>query len=69
MTEASQREENRDADLDATHPGFACRCDACGSYRVYVQNSTGWSPESGGWGSISLICDDCGKSCDIWEPV
>lgn len=44
-----------------THIGFTIRCDECGSERIYVDKTLGFSGESGMWGSIDLVCSDCGS--------
>lgn len=53
------------AEMDKTHPGFTITCNKCKSPRVYVENTLGYSSESGSWGEVTLICDDYGKRCDI----
>lgn len=52
-------------DVDATHPGFTITCRACGSTMVYVENSLGASAESGGWGSVDLICLACSAQVEL----
>lgn len=42
------------------YPGFTVIC-KCGSKNVYTEDSRGWSETSGGWGSLDLVCDDCGN--------
>jgi len=49
------------------YPGFAIKCLACGSERVVLDNSTGYSPESGGWGSLDLVCLDCESEAMIFR--
>ena len=67
-----------DGDLAATmYPDFRITCRAenmvddghCDSTRVIVRNTLGWSPESGAWGDVSLVCLDCGNSTIIVEGV
>ena len=53
--------------LKDTHPGFTVVCDKCKSGDVYVENTIGWSPESGGWGSLDFVCDNCGHRTEIVE--
>jgi len=56
-----------DSDYTDFYPGFIVVCAKCGSKRVRLDNSLGWSPESGGWGSLDLICDDCNNTIAIYE--
>lgn len=51
-----------------THPGFTIICDKCGSKEIYTEDSTGYSEESGAWGSYELVCNKCGNRCSIYEP-
>ena len=39
-------------------PGFAIVCEKCGSANVHIENTVGYSRESGLWGSIEIICDN-----------
>ena len=57
-----------DDDIKATHPGFTVVCDKCGSKRVIVENTLGFSAESGAWGRVSLECQDCDHSADLYSP-
>jgi len=50
-----------------THPGFTVICQQCGCSAVQIQSSLGWSPESGGWGSIDLKCLVCDQTEAIYE--
>lgn len=50
------------------YPGFTVVCDKCGSQNVRLENSMGFSAESGAWGSLDLICDDCENTVSIVEP-
>ncbi len=52
-------------DCDAMHPGFEIKC-KCGSTRVAVDNSLGFSETSGQWGSIDLICCLCGHETSVY---
>lgn len=54
--------------IKKTHPDFTIMCDKCGSIRVKVDISIGFSSTSGAWGSIDLECDDCDASTEIWSP-
>lgn len=53
-------------DCAATHPGFHIIC-ICGRDRVYVENSCGHSAESGGWGSVELVCAGCGARVSVYD--
>jgi len=59
-------QEDKDL-VKQTHPGFTITCDKCGSQRVEVENSLGFSPQSGGWGSVDLHCLDCDARTEIVE--
>lgn len=48
-----------------THPGFTIVCDKCGSKIVIVDNSLGFSAQSGSWGSVDLECLTCGANTEI----
>lgn len=50
-----------------TMPGFTIKCDFCGSKHVYLENTLGYSAESGGWGSLTLVCSKCEKRTDIYD--
>lgn len=52
---------------NATHPGFTVTCNECGSDEVYVDNTVGFSSISGMWGSVDLICANCGNSVAVFE--
>lgn len=52
-------------DCQKMYPGFTVSCQKCSSTRVALRNTLGYSPESGGWGEISLECADCGNKTDI----
>ncbi len=56
-----------EADCKATHPGFTVTCDECGSRAVMVENTLGYSAQSGGWGAVSLVCDGCGQTTELVE--
>jgi DNA-directed RNA polymerase subunit RPC12/RpoP len=43
------------------------KCKECGSKNVYLENNLGFSDISGGWGSIDMICSDCGNKTEIVE--
>lgn len=46
--------------------GFTVFCDNCDSKDIYVENSLGYSPESGQWGSIDFVCANCGQRTVIY---
>jgi hypothetical protein len=60
--------DKRQEASDETHPGFTITCDKCDSTLVMVDSSVGFSAESGVWGSVSLDCQECDASVEIWEP-
>lgn len=43
---------------------FKVTCE-CGSKNIELDNSLGYSPESGRWGSIDIHCLDCDKRAEI----
>ena len=49
------------------YPGFTITCGKCGSQSVRIKNDMGWSEESGSFGSIDLLCDECGELTPIVE--
>ena len=51
-----------------THKGFSIKCDRCGEGYVVVQSDVGFSPQSGGWGSVRLRCLACDADVDLWKP-
>lgn len=53
--------------VDQTHPGFTVTCQGCRSTLVYVESSVGGSAESGGWGSVDLVCDNCDQRTEVYE--
>lgn len=52
---------------EKTHPGFTIFCTGCGNFDVMVENSLGYSCESGGWGSVDLVCNTCDNRTEIVE--
>jgi hypothetical protein len=46
---------------------FSVECSECGSKNIDLENSLGFSVESGSWGSIDLVCADCGNRFEIYE--
>jgi hypothetical protein len=53
------------ADADASHPGFAITCCACGSTLVYIETDLDFSAQSGAWGAVSLTCFTCGATVEV----
>ena len=47
--------------------GFSIKCNKCNSNQITINNSLGYSSESGMWGSIDLICSKCNKSGTVYE--
>lgn len=65
---------NSDVEMDRVNykdfwPGFTVKCEECGSERVRLENTMGWSEISGGWGELSFVCDDCGQKVDIYTNL
>lgn len=52
---------------DKFWPKFTVQCDVCGSHKISLENTMGYSAESGGWGEISFQCNDCGNVTHIVE--
>lgn len=48
---------------------FEIKCKNCESTKVHVDANVGFSPQSGGWGAVRLVCETCGNKTDIWEPT
>lgn len=48
-------------------PGFTVQCDKCASFKVTLENSMGYSPESGAWGSLDFLCLSCGNKTELME--
>jgi hypothetical protein len=63
MTESGSWKERQ----DAFWPGFTVKCDKCGSHEVFLENTMGYSPTSGGWGSIDFVCRECDNRAEIVE--
>jgi len=49
-------------------PEFEIVCKTCQSTEVDIESTVGFSPTSGGWGSVDLICRKCRNYVEIWEP-
>lgn len=52
--------------LQKAYEGFIILCNKCGSKNVAVESDVGYSPISGQWGDVSLVCQSCNTSVDIW---
>jgi hypothetical protein len=68
MTDRDASPTTEEEVIKAQHPGFTILCDRCGSKRVTVENSLGFSAASGAWGEIALVCQDCHATTDIFTP-
>ena len=58
---------DEDDEIQQQWPGFKVTCLKCGSDRVELNNSLGYSYTSGSWGSIDLYCTSCGEGVSIFE--
>lgn len=54
-------------DFQDQYFGFEIKCKKCGSNKVYLENNMGFSDLSGTWGSIDMICSECGNKTEIVE--
>ncbi len=41
---------------------FTVTCDVCKGNNIELEDSRGYSETSGGWGSLDIICVDCGNA-------
>lgn len=57
-------DEQREAQ-EKLWPNFTVCCNRCSGFNITLDNSMGFSAESGGWGSIDMICEDCKTSTEI----
>jgi len=55
-----------DIDYRKFYPGFVVICNKCNGTHVRVECNVGYSPESGGWGGVGLICDDCENKVNLY---
>ncbi len=53
---------------DSPFGAFEIKCKKCGSTNIDLENSIGHSETSGTWGSIDLVCVDCGYRVEIFCP-
>ena len=44
---------------------FNVTCKKCGSVNIEFEDSRGYSETSGGWGSLDLVCVDCGNRQEV----
>lgn len=56
-----------DSDYIGFYPGFTVTCNKCGGKHVRIESSCGYSPESGAWGSVDMVCDDCETTVTIYQ--
>jgi ribosomal protein S27E len=54
-------------EIDKQWPGFTVTCNNCGSTLIELDDSLGFSAQSGGWGSIDIECLNCGNSTTLRE--
>jgi len=59
--------KNVDNEYETPFGSFSVECSECGSKNIDLENSLGFSVESGSWGSIDLVCVDCGNRFEIYE--
>lgn len=64
MDSAFQKE--REEAAKKTHQGFTITCDKCGGKVVIFECDIGFSPESGAYGGIHLVCKDCDAATEIY---
>ena len=60
--------ENVDNEYETPFGSFSVECSECGSKNIDLENSLGYSSTSGAWGSIYLVCVDCGNLFEIYAP-
>jgi hypothetical protein len=46
---------------------FIVTCKECNSINIEIENGIGYSNESGSWGSLDLICADCGNREEVYK--
>lgn len=46
---------------------FQIICTKCGSKNIDLKNSLGYSETIGAWGSLDIICVDCGYYLEIYS--
>jgi hypothetical protein len=59
--------ENEEINYEEFYPGFTVTCKKCNGQHVHIENDMGYSPESGSWGGLHFVCDDCGATVSIYE--
>ena len=52
-------------EIDKQWPGFTVICKKCGSTKVELDDTMGFSAQSGGWGSITFACTNCDNKTTI----
>lgn len=50
-----------------THPGFTIICESCQSEDTWIENTPGFSRESGQWGELAIRCYNCKFSLAVME--
>jgi hypothetical protein len=45
--------------IEAQWPGFSVTCDNCNGTKIVLEDTRGYSFESGAWGDVSIICQTC----------
>ena len=51
--------------IEKQWPDFEVTCKKCQSKNVLLNDSRGYSDISGAWGSLDLVCEDCGNETEI----
>jgi hypothetical protein len=49
------------------YEGFVITCKKCGSHKIEVSNSVGFSEISGAWGSVDLFCRNCDSYVELFN--
>lgn len=57
--------DNTEQLIQKQWPGFEVKCLRCGSTKVRLDDSRGWSDASGPWGSLDLCCTECDNAVEI----
>lgn len=60
--------KNTDNKMDSPFGNFKIVCKKCKSKNIDLENSLGYSKMSGAWGSLDLVCVDCGNRQEIYIP-
>ena len=62
------RQVNPQTEIERQIPGFRIICVRCGSGDIKLTNDLAVSEDTGPWGSIQLVCQNCGGWATIYEP-